>query len=276
MSKNHLETAIEVKAELRKALTAEYELIDDLLEFTLSVLRRCESSDLTNGTKYSFHVSLIIFIRAYNSALAAYELLKSGFAFHGVIICRSLFEDLVNLKYLNAAEVEKRADRYIAFRGLKEARVIKLYRRLVGEDNLPEKMKETFELTRKGFKEKFPDGEWLGDWSGTTLDKKAEAVNMLKDYVIVASQLSSYLHGGPEGVDAGMRGISNGKQQHLIGPRTDGTLEAMITMAGYLLLATGEMVNKFDLTDIKEKLAELNKTCTDSFSKYIKPSVNIW
>ena len=275
MSKNHIETAIEVKSELQRALTTEFEFVDDILEFSLSVLRICESSDQTNGTKYSFRVSFLVYIRAYNSALAAYELLKSGFAYHGVMICRSLFEDLVNLKYLNAADVEKRADRYIAFRGLKQARAIKLYRRLVGKENLPEEMKETFDLARKVFEEKFPDGEWLGDWSGTSLDKKAEAVNMLKDYVFVASQLSSYLHGGPEGVDAGIRGISNGKQQHLIGPRTDGTLEAMITMAVYLLLATGEMVNKYDLIDKKEKFAELNKICTDRFSKYIKPSVNI-
>jgi hypothetical protein len=273
---NHTETARNVREELHRTLKLEFKFINDLLEFSLSILRRCESSELTKGTQYSFQISLVMYIRAYNSALVAYELFKSGFPYHAVMICRSLFEDLVNLKYLNNTDVEKKADRYRAFRGLKQARAIKDYRKLVEEAGLSNELKEAFELARNQFKKNFPDGEnWIGDWSGTSLEKKAEAVGMLSDYVIVQSQLSSYLHGGPEGVDAGMRGIKDGKQQHLIGPRTDGTIQGMATMAGYLIFTTEEMVKKFELNDMKEKISELSKTCTADFSKYIRPFENI-
>jgi len=272
MSTNHVETAIRVKEELQRALKTEFEFVNNLLNFSLSVLRRCESSELAKGTNYSFHISFVMYTRAYNSALATCELLQGGFSYHAIMICRSLFEDLINLKYLNNDDVEKRADRYRAFRGLKEARAIKHYRKLVGEEALPKEMKDAFDLARDRFKNNFPDGDWIGDWSGITLEKKAEAVGMFKDYVIVSSKLSSYLHGGPEGVDAGMKGVSEGKQEHWIGPRTKGTLEAMITTTGYLLLAIDEIVGKFKLDDMREKLSELNKTCVENFSKYVKSS----
>jgi hypothetical protein len=255
-----------VKEEIEKSLPKELNLIRELLSFSIKVLRKCERSELSKTTKYSFHVSLIIFIRAYNSAWASCKLLKIGFPLHAGMICRSLFDDLINLKYLNMGDEEKNAERYLEFRKLRTARSIKRYKGFKGDEGVSDILNEHLEATRAIFKQKFPEGKWDSDWSGITDNEKAKKVGLEKHYYIVSSQLSNYLHGAPEGVDDAMKGTNEGMHQFWIGPRTHLTLEVMSIVTQYLLMSVEVMVNKFSLNNENKELDELLKNWKELFT----------
>ena len=256
----------EVMEELEKSLVREFQLIDQLFVFALKILRLCENSDRTKSNKYSFHISLMIYIRAYNSALASNVLIRNGYSFHAGMICRSLFDDLLNLKYLNLGDAEAKAKRYVEFRKLRTARTIKRFKGFKGEKGVSKILEDHLEATKTLYKQKYPDGKWDSDWSGITDSDKAKAVGLEKHYFIVSAQLSNYIHGSPEGIDDAMKGTEDGKHQFWIGPRTDLTLEVMSVVTQYLLMNIEEMVKKFTLVEANEELDRVSKKWKELFT----------
>lgn len=251
-----------LEGEQREAFQVSHEII----QVAQNVFGQCEVTVKREHRSKTQIASIAICSRLINHSLAVLALTKAGFANQAEIVSRSAFEELVNLSYICAHNVEKSddlADRYILYVKMTGA----LYSKKLAKVTAPEVAKKADDL-RAEFKEKYPKGR-EDDWSGKLIATKAKEGKMELLYNTLYLRFGHQSHGSPV-TFARYKNSDNSFDvfDYFIGASKRDILAGLATTPSLLVIGSIRLSNAFGLPSVVPKFAGLSEKIDQLVNDY--------
>ena len=196
-------------------------------------------------------------------------LIQKGYGPDAMLLMRSMFNNLVNILWINTTDQKHRAELFINYYKIIRKNKLEIIKRYPERATIFSRL-----LTEEGdiyktyseINSDFPD---IYRWSNKSIKQMSKEVGLLWDYDFVYPLASSIEHADVESVDAHINQVDN--QEKVInfqaGPSLRLIVESSIASAKYMMFALEAYIDKFK---IGKKFAKKLQRYDKRIAKHIK------